>query len=53
MAGSGPRSRIARATTVAAAAASAKSSGAKSSWLIANAGQPDITASIAALTVPE
>src|SRR5664279_5073744 len=51
--GSRPRSRIARATTVAAAAASVKSSGAKSSWLIANAGQPESTASIAALTVPE
>src|SRR5450756_1834305 len=51
--GSRPRSRIARATTVAAAAASVKSSGAKSSWLIANAGQPERTASIAALTVPE
>ena len=52
-AGSRPRSRIARATTVAAAAASEKSSGAKSSWLIANAGHPERTASIAALTVPE
>jgi hypothetical protein len=44
---------MARATTRAAAIASSKSSGAKSSWLIAKAGQPLSTASIAALTVPE